>query len=156
MVDWSLARQVARLAAGAEPAGPDPDIGALCSEMAAHVAAYTKLEPASAVPDPELVGRSEWASLNLDALAKLLDPVAERLDHRLDVAGPLAGVLKAGAAATLAAEAGLVVGYVSQRVLGQYEVSLLGSCSSRPTCARPSVSSAWSRSPSTAGSARTS
>jgi coenzyme F420 biosynthesis associated uncharacterized protein len=31
-----------------------------------------------------------------------------------------------GASATLAAEAGLVMGYVSQRVLGQYEVSLLG------------------------------
>ncbi|MEI4908456.1 zinc-dependent metalloprotease, partial [Klebsiella pneumoniae] len=36
------------------------------------------------------------------------------------------GVLKAGASATLAAEAGLVMGYLSQRVLGQYEVSLLG------------------------------
>ena len=34
--------------------------------------------------------------------------------------------MKAGAAATLAAEAGLVIGYVAQRVLGQYEVSLLG------------------------------
>jgi coenzyme F420 biosynthesis associated uncharacterized protein len=33
--------------------------------------------------------------------------------------------LRAGAGATLAAEAGLVMGYVSQRVLGQYEISLL-------------------------------
>ena len=30
-----------------------------------------------------------------------------------------------GAGATLAAEAGLVMGYVSQRVLGQYELALL-------------------------------
>ena len=44
----------------------------------------------------------------------------------MEFAGPLAGALKAGAAATLAAEAGLVIGYVAQRVLGQYEVSLLG------------------------------
>jgi coenzyme F420 biosynthesis associated uncharacterized protein len=56
----------------------------------------------------------------------MLDPVAERLDKRLEFAGPLAGALKAGAAATLAAEAGLVIGYVAQRVLGQYEISLLG------------------------------
>jgi coenzyme F420 biosynthesis associated uncharacterized protein len=52
--------------------------------------------------------------------------VAERLEGRMEFAGPLAGVLKAGASATLAAEAGLVMGYLSTRVLGQYDVSLLG------------------------------
>jgi coenzyme F420 biosynthesis associated uncharacterized protein len=127
MVDWSLARQVARLAAGAdEPAGQDPDLRALCSEMEAHVASYTGLSLAAPAPAPEAVTRAEWAAVNLEALSRLLDPVAERLDARLDFAGPLAGVLRMGASATLAAEAGLVMGYVSQRVLGQYEVSLLG------------------------------
>jgi coenzyme F420 biosynthesis associated uncharacterized protein len=127
MVDWSLARQVARLAAGsAEQPGEDPDVAALCAEMEGHVAAYTGLVPTTEVPAPELVGREEWASVNLGTLSQLLDPVAERLEGRMEFAGPLAGVLKAGAAATLAAEAGLVVGYVSQRVLGQYELSLLG------------------------------
>jgi coenzyme F420 biosynthesis associated uncharacterized protein len=130
MVDWSLARQVARLAAGSgEQGGEDPDMAGVCAEMEAHVAAYTRLVPTSAVPDPELVSRDEWAEINLDALAGLLDPVAERLEGRMDFAGPLAGALKAGAAATLAGEAGLVVGYVSQRVLGQYELSLLGGSS---------------------------
>jgi coenzyme F420 biosynthesis associated uncharacterized protein len=51
--------------------------------------------------------------------------VAGRLDRRLGAAGPLAGALRLGADATLAAEAGLVMGYVSQRVLGQYELALL-------------------------------
>ena len=127
MVDWSLARQVARLAAGSGDEGPpQADVMALCAEMEQHVAAYTRLTLSTPVPAPELVGRAEWASLNLDSLATLLDPVAERLDKRLEFAGPLAGALKAGAAATVAAEAGLVIGYVAQRVLGQYEVSLLG------------------------------
>ena len=127
MVDWSLARQVARLAAGSgEQPGEDPDIAAVCAEMEGHVAAYTRLRPATPVPEPELVSRKEWASINLDALAGLLDPVAERLEGRMDFAGPLAGVLKTAAAATLAAEVGLVMGYVSTRVLGQYELSLLG------------------------------
>jgi coenzyme F420 biosynthesis associated uncharacterized protein len=127
MVDWSLARQVARLAAGSgEPSGDDPDIAAVCAEMEQHVADYTRLELGTAVPAPELLTRTEWAEVNLDALSGLLDPVAERLEGRMDFAGPLAGALKAGAAATLAAEVGLVVGYVSQRVLGQYELSLLG------------------------------
>jgi coenzyme F420 biosynthesis associated uncharacterized protein len=127
MVDWSLARQVARLAArSGEQPGEDPDIAAVCAEMEQHVESYTRLRLATPVPGPELVSREEWAGVNLDTLAGLLDPVAERLEGRMEFAGPLAGVLKAGAAATLAAEAGLVVGYVSQRVLGQYELSLLG------------------------------
>src|SRR5215211_7922655 len=127
MVDWSLARQVARLAAGGDDSTrADFDVTALCLELEEHVAEYTGLSLAAPVPAPELVTRAEWASVNLDALARLLDPVAERLDRRLAFAGPLAGALRAGAAATLAAEAGLVMGYVSQRVLGQYEVSLLG------------------------------
>jgi coenzyme F420 biosynthesis associated uncharacterized protein len=127
MVDWSLARQVARLAAGSgEGPGADPDIAAVSAEMEQQVAAYTRLEPATPVPTPELLTREEWARVNLETLAGLLDPVAERLEARMDFAGPLAGVLKAGASATLAAETGLVMGYLSQRVLGQYEVSLLG------------------------------
>jgi coenzyme F420 biosynthesis associated uncharacterized protein len=127
MVDWSLARQVARLAAGSgEQPGPDPDIAAISAEMEQHVAAYTRLELATPVPGPELLTREEWAQVNLDTLSRLLDPVAERLEHRMEFAGPLAGVLKAGASATLAAEVGLVMGYLSTRVLGQYDVSLLG------------------------------
>jgi coenzyme F420 biosynthesis associated uncharacterized protein len=127
MVDWSLARQVARLAAGSGDEGPpQADVAALCVEMEEHVATYTGLSPGTPVPAAELVGRGEWASVNLDSLAQLLDPVGARLEQRMEFAGPLAGALKAGAAATLAAEAGLVIGDVAQRVLGQYEVSLLG------------------------------
>jgi coenzyme F420 biosynthesis associated uncharacterized protein len=127
MVDWSLARQVARLAAGSgEREGPDAELGGICAEMEGHVAAYTTLRPATPVPDPELLDREQWAAVNLESVAHLLDPVAERLEKRLEFAGPLAGALKAGAAATLAAETGLVMGYVSTRVLGQYELSLLG------------------------------
>ncbi len=127
MVDWSLARQVARLAAGSGDEGPpQADVAALCVEMEEHVARYTGLSLGMPAPPAELVARGEWASVNLDSLATLLDPVAGRLEQRLEFAGPLAGALKAGAAATLAAEAGLVIGYVAQRVLGQYEVSLLG------------------------------
>ena len=127
MVDWSLARQVARLAGGSPEAdGPDPDIVPLCAEMEQHVAAYTSLRPGSATPPPELVDRNEWASVNIDSLGGMIDPVAARLEQRLEFAGPLAGALQAGATATLAAEVGLVMGYVSTRVLGQYDISLLG------------------------------
>jgi coenzyme F420 biosynthesis associated uncharacterized protein len=126
MVDWSLARQVADLSAGADdPAAYDLDLAPVCAELEGPVQEYTGLVLADPVPAPELIGRSEWATANLGSLAELLDPVAARLDDRLSFAGPLAGALRAGAAATVAAEAGLVMGYVSHRVLGQYEISLL-------------------------------
>ncbi|HEX2232964.1 MAG TPA: zinc-dependent metalloprotease [Thermoleophilaceae bacterium] len=126
MVEWSLARRIARLAAGAdEPAELGVDLRAVCAEMELHVAACTGLELAAPAPSPELLGRGEWADMNLESFERLLEPVTERLEARLEFAGPLAGALRLGAGATIAAEAGLVMGYVSQRVLGQYELSLL-------------------------------
>src|SRR5215216_235116 len=127
MVDWGLARQIAALAAGRGTEEEPPfDAAALSVEMEPVVAGYTRLALATPTPTAEVVSRAEWASVNLDPLAHILDPVAARLDERLSFAGPLAGALRAGASATLAAEAGLVMGYLSTRVLGQYDVSLLG------------------------------
>src|SRR5215212_8598525 len=127
MVDWTLARRIAQLAAGSGSEEEPPfDAVVLSAEMEGPVAGYTKLALASPTPPAEVVSRADWASVNLDALSQVLDPVAERLDDRLGFAGPLAGALRIGASATLAAEAGLVMGYLSGRVLGQYDVSLLG------------------------------
>jgi coenzyme F420 biosynthesis associated uncharacterized protein len=127
MVDWGLARQIAGLAAGrgSEESAPF-DVLALAGEMEGPVAGYTRLALATPTPRAQVVTRAEWASSNLDAMSHILDPVAARLDDRLSFAGPLAGALRVGASATLAAEIGLVMGYMSTRVLGQYDVSLLG------------------------------
>jgi coenzyme F420 biosynthesis associated uncharacterized protein len=126
MVDWSLARQIARFAAGSSTAPRlDADLPALVQESAGHLRDYTELELSAPIPEPERLGRAEWAEVNLDSLASLLEPVSERLGDRLSGAGPFAGPLRAVTGATLAAESGLVVGYMSQRVLGQYEVSML-------------------------------
>jgi coenzyme F420 biosynthesis associated uncharacterized protein len=126
MVDWTLARQVARLAAaGGRAPGLDADFPALVAEHEVHLRDYTGLEPAEPIPPPEALDRGEWADVNLASLCDLLSPVTDSLSGRFEHAGPLAGPLRAVTGATLAAEAGLVVGYMSQRVLGQYEVSLL-------------------------------
>ncbi|HEY6780474.1 MAG TPA: zinc-dependent metalloprotease [Thermoleophilaceae bacterium] len=127
MVDWNLSGQVARLAAGSEePVDLGLNLARVCAELEQPLADYTRLEPARPLPAPELVGRAAWAEINLDSLRPLLDPVAARLDGGLERTGPLAGLLKAGAGAALGAESGLVLGYVARRVLGQYELSLLG------------------------------
>src|SRR3954451_1691421 len=128
MVDWSLARQLARFAAGAgsspPPLGRD-DLPALVDDAQSALREYTRLEPVDPIPPPELVGRPEWAELNVESLANLIGPVADRLGGRLQGTGPFAGALRAAAGATVAAEVGLVLGYMAQRVLGQYELSLL-------------------------------
>lgn len=126
MVDWALARQIARFASGTAPMGKaGGELATIVPEVEGPVAAYTGLEPGGALPCAETLDREGWAEVNLGTLAALLDPVAGRLEDRTATAGPLAGPLRAAAGATLAAEAGLVVGYMSQRVLGQYELSLL-------------------------------
>ncbi len=127
MVDWGMARQIARFAARSDDV-PDLglDVAAVAREIEPAVVAHSGLEPVEPVPPAEVVGRQSWAEANLASLSSLLDPVAERLEARFDSAGPFAGALRAGAGVTLAAEVGLVTGYMSQRVLGQYELSLLG------------------------------
>jgi coenzyme F420 biosynthesis associated uncharacterized protein len=127
MVDWSIARRVAGLVAKDEDRVVDPglDLVALSAEFEARVSSYTRLVPASPIPSPELVSRQGWSDANFQAMAELMQPVEERMNERFEKAGPLAGPLRAGAGAALAAELGLVVGYMSQRVLGQYELSLI-------------------------------
>lgn len=127
MVDWSLARQIARLAAGAgsvQRLGP-VDFTRLSGAAEGELVSYTGLVPRSPIPPAEAVARPDWAEINVDSLARLLGPVSDRLGGRFEGAGPLAGPLRAAAGAAMAAEVGLVIGYMSQRVLGQYELSLL-------------------------------
>jgi coenzyme F420 biosynthesis associated uncharacterized protein len=126
MVDWTLGKQIARFAAGGAQV---PDLGVdlhkLSADAEVQVARYTGLQLPGAAPAPELIDRAAWAEINIDTLSDFIDPVGDRLSERLGSAGPLAGPLRAAAGATLAAEVGLVAGYMSQRVLGQYELSLL-------------------------------
>src|SRR4051794_26610124 len=126
MVDWPLALQIAGFAAGSDQkVDLGVDIVGRTRELEGDVISFTGLEPATPVPEAELFSRRQWAAMNLDSLSHLLQPVASRMDERFEFAGPLAGALRMGAGATLAAEAGLVIGYVSHRVLGQYELALL-------------------------------
>jgi coenzyme F420 biosynthesis associated uncharacterized protein len=126
MVDWSLARRIAGLA-GATEGSTDVgvDVGAAAERLGPEVARYTGLDPGDDAPPAELVDRAGWADANLTTFSHLLEPIAERMSERLGRAGPIAGPLRMGAGATIAAEAGLIVGYMSQRVLGQFELSLI-------------------------------
>jgi coenzyme F420 biosynthesis associated uncharacterized protein len=126
MVDWSLARRIAHFAGAAEGSTDvGVDVPAAADRLEPEVVRYTGLQPQGATPPAELIDRAGWADANLTTFSHLLEPVADRMFDRLGRAGPIAGPLRMGAGATIAAEAGLVVGYMSQRVLGQFELSLI-------------------------------
>src|SRR4051794_4895738 len=126
MVDWSVARRVAGIAGASEgPKKVGVDVAASARRLSPEVTRYTGLHPHGQIPRAELVDRAEWADANLATLSDLLEPVTERMSDRLGRTGPMAGPLRMAAGATVAAEAGLVMGYMSQRVLGQFELSLI-------------------------------
>lgn len=123
MIDWILAERIAWFVAGTGDAElPAVDLAPLADESEARVVAYTGLRPAQPLPAPEGIGRREWVGSNVKAMRALLDPVLARASTRL---GPLGPVMEIGTGLMLSAEVGVVLGYLAQRVLGQYELVLL-------------------------------
>ncbi|HMJ02554.1 MAG TPA: zinc-dependent metalloprotease [Conexibacter sp.] len=123
MIDWFLAQRLARYVAG-EPDGPPPqaDLQALATDSAERVIAYTGLTPSRPIPPAEGIGRAEWIAANVGAMRTLLDPPLEKVGEGL---GPARQAMRLGAGVVLTAEIGVVLGFLAQRVLGQYELVLL-------------------------------
>ena len=123
MIDWILAEKIAGFVAGStDAATPRADLAALAVESERRVTAYTGLEPQRPLPPPEGIGRREWVQTNIKAMRGLLDPV---LEHAGDGLGPLTPAAKLALGVVVTSEVGVVLGYLAQRVLGQYELVLL-------------------------------
>lgn len=104
-------------------APPEPlpgDLAAICADAEARVLQYTGLRPAAPLPRPEAVQRPEWIGANVSSMGAMLDPVGDKLA----AGGLLGGATRSAAGVLLSVEAGALTGYLSQRVLGQYEFAL--------------------------------
>ncbi|HKG04102.1 MAG TPA: zinc-dependent metalloprotease [Conexibacter sp.] len=123
MIDWFLAQRLARHVAG-EPDSrpPSTDLVALSADSAERVIAYTGLTPAHELPPAEGIGRAEWIAANVGAMRMLLDPPLSKVGEGL---GPARHAMRLAAGVVLTAEVGVVLGFLAQRVLGQYELVLL-------------------------------
>jgi coenzyme F420 biosynthesis associated uncharacterized protein len=123
MIDWNLARRVGGFVAGEPGSGIRlaGELDAQVEDARGRVIAYTGLDPRREIPPPEAIDRRAWLDANLDSMRALLEPLADKLAS----SGPLGGPARAVGGVVAALEVGVLAGYLSQRVLGQYDLVLL-------------------------------
>ena len=125
VIDWIVAEWIAARVAG-EGRAPLPriDLGPIAQDAERRVVAYTGLVPSAPLPPPEAVSRREWVAANMASTRALIEPMLERLTERM---GPVKPAAQLWLGLTGSGELGVLVGYLAQRVLGQYEVMLVRS-----------------------------
>lgn len=125
MIDWRLAERVAFVLSREEAhsAGAIADLQTRVDEAASLIATRTGLDvdPAS-LPRAEVVDRRAWVRTNLAGMRPMLEPLSAKLGRGT---GPLSGPTRALGGAVIGAELGVALGFLSTRVLGQYELVLL-------------------------------
>ncbi len=122
-VDWGLASRVARRVAGREQLADsylarslEADFADVTEEAEALVGAHTGLVTGSRAV-ASVVDRGSWVDANVASMRRLLAPLTDRMGGRV-ASGPFAAV---GRSVT-GTELGLLLGWFSQRVLGQYDL----------------------------------
>ncbi|MDE3131881.1 MAG: zinc-dependent metalloprotease [Acidobacteriota bacterium] len=123
VIDWIVAEWIAaRVAGDGRAAGPAVDLAPIVADAQERVVAYTGLVPSGPLPPAEGVSRREWVAANIASTRALIEPMLERLTEQL---GPVKPAAQLWLGVTGSSEVGLLVGYLAQRVLGQYELVLL-------------------------------
>ena len=121
MINWDLAVKVASRFAGTYPLEETYHSDLLAREAPAMVARAAEMVEnetglaAAGKPAVEVVTRKQWAETNVAVFSQLLAPSEEKIKK----ANPLASRL-------VAVEMGAVLGFLSRKVLGQYELVLPG------------------------------
>jgi len=124
MIDWQLAARVAATVAGSEPSSPPiaDRLARLAEDSQHQVVRYTALTPSSELPAPEAVDRGEWVQANLRSMGSILEPLVAHVGEGM---GMLAGPARMLTGTLFAVQIGGLLGFMSQRVLGQYELTML-------------------------------
>jgi coenzyme F420 biosynthesis associated uncharacterized protein len=124
LVDWGTAAETGRRVGGPGPSTPAverarlrEDLATLVPEAQAAITELTGLRADGFRARPWVMSRGEWVSANLNALQRLLEPLAGKLVPP----GATRSDLRRKA---LGAQIGGLLGYVSRKVLGQYDVFL--------------------------------
>ncbi len=123
LIDWIVVEWIAGHLAGSGQA-PDPeiDLGPITADAQERVVAYTGLIPAGPLPPPEGLSRHEWVATNVASTRAMIEPALERITAQLGSVKPASELWLSVTGST---EVGVLLGYMAQRVLGQYEFVLL-------------------------------
>ena len=142
-INWELARQVGIAAAawgGDEPSPTSEDQRGLAETVRAAelaVGAFTGMPTPPDVTEVHAVGRGQWVEANVRGLQDLLDPIGAKLAESMGEAGagalpsPAMGggefmelVMQRVVPLLLGVQVGAVLGYLGQRVLGQFDLAV--------------------------------
>lgn len=125
-VAWELAERVAVRIGGREPLSQSylygslqPDFDELTAQAEELVAGVTGLRSLIGPARARVTDRAGWAKANVGSFRRLLRPVLEKVGPK--VTGPLAPVSRNLAAVQM----GTLLGWMSTRVLGQYDQLLV-------------------------------
>lgn len=125
-VSWDLAEKVAARVAGQEPlarsylyASLQPDFEELTSQAEELVAQATGLRSLAGPARARVTDRAGWVRANVASFRRLLRPITERVGPKL-AASPIAPVSRMVAGVQM----GTILGWMSTRVLGQYDLLL--------------------------------
>lgn len=125
-VDWELARRVAIRVQGREPYasaryrdGLEEDFDRYTAQAEDLVADCTGLRSLSGSARGRVTNREGWVDANLAAFQRLLRPITDKLAEKMS--GPTASVARSLAGAEL----GAMLGWMSTRVLGQYDLLVI-------------------------------
>ena len=132
VVSWDTASSVARRVASRQPQLSRYErrvLEADFSELTAHaeelVTAETGLRSQAGPARVRVVDRPEWVDANVASFQRLLRPVTDKLAERLDRSPRLGLGLPHVSRVLSGAEVGVVLGWMSTRVLGQYDQLLI-------------------------------
>jgi coenzyme F420 biosynthesis associated uncharacterized protein len=140
VIDWIVAERLAALLAGPGQAQAPPSaarLAAMAADAETRVTRYTGLTPTRPLPPPEAIGRREWIAANVSSMSRLLGPVLERAESRLAPTRAVRPAVSLTMSLVVTSEVGVVLGFLAQRVLGQYELVLLDEADPEHPAARP-------------------
>lgn len=125
-VDWELARRIAGRVSGEDLLSRSYLAGSLRDDFARFtpeaeelVTAETGLVSAIGPARAIVIDRAGWIDANIASFRRLLTPIVEKLEHL--GRGPVAHAT----ARFAAVELGVLLGWMSRRVLGQYDLLLV-------------------------------
>jgi len=131
-VAWDLAERVALRVAGREPledsylyASLHADFEELTAQAEAMVEAETGLRSLAGPARARVTNRQGWVLANVASFERLLRPVTIRLSASLEQGGALGAPMAKVGRSVAGTQVGLLLGWMSTRVLGQYDQLLI-------------------------------